>query len=242
MNDTRRIHPRSALAVFPALALFAVMQACGGSDDAVAQQAAADPIEGVWEGTATLTHCTTGAVLATFSAASVYHRGGTMGDTNSSPAPSRGPGFGTWTRDGATYTIKFRFFAYDNTGALIGTRRVTRSVTLGPTGDDGDRHERQRALQPRRRLARQCLRHRHRNPRPVTPPDAELARLGDEQRLLVAAERHAVGAAEALGDDARGRDAARSSRKTAIVQAILLTMVSPRTMSRDGAAPPDGRR
>lgn len=134
MNDTRRIHPRSALAVLPAFALFAIMQACGGSDEAFAQQAVADPIEGVWEGSATLTNCTTGAVLTTFNAASVYHRGGTMGDTNSNPTATRGPGFGTWTRAGSTYTIKFRFFAYDNTGALIGTRRVTRTVTLGPTG------------------------------------------------------------------------------------------------------------
>ena len=135
MNDTRRIRPHSALAVLPAFALFAIMQACGGSDDAAAQQAVADPIEGVWEGTATLTNCTTGAVLTTFSAASVYHHGGTMGDTNSTPTVTRGPGFGIWTRQGSTYTIKFRFFAYDSTGALIGTRRVTRTVTLGPTGN-----------------------------------------------------------------------------------------------------------
>ena len=132
MNPVR-IKPLSALAVLPALALFSVLQACGGSDAAIAQEAP-DPIEGVWEGAATLTNCSTGAVLTSFNASSVYHRGGTMGDTNSAPTVTRGPGFGTWTRSGSTYTIKFRFFAYDNTGAPIGTRRVTRTVTLGATG------------------------------------------------------------------------------------------------------------
>jgi len=131
--NTIRIKPFSAVSVLPALALFALMQACGGSDPAVAQDSS-DPIEGVWEGTATLTNCNTGAVLTSFAAASVYHRGGTMGDTNATPTVTRGPGFGTWTRSGTTYTIKFRFFAYDNTGALVGTRRVTRIVTLAANG------------------------------------------------------------------------------------------------------------
>jgi hypothetical protein len=131
--NTARFKSFSTLTVLPALALFALMQACGGSSPAVAQDSI-DPIEGVWEGTATLTNCTTGAVLTTFAAASVYHRGGTMGDTNATPTVTRGPGFGTWTRNGSTYTIKFRFFAYDNTGALLGTRRVTRTVTLAANG------------------------------------------------------------------------------------------------------------
>ena len=131
--NTHRIQPFSALSVLPALALFALMQACGGSNSASAQDSI-DPIEGVWEGTATLTNCSTGAVLTSFAAASVYHRGGTMDDTNATPTVTRGPGFGTWTRSGATYTIKFRFFAYDNTGALVGTRRVTRTVTLAASG------------------------------------------------------------------------------------------------------------
>jgi len=50
---------RSQLALVPAFAAFLVMQACGGSDDAVAQEAMADPIEGVWEGAVTIRDCTT---------------------------------------------------------------------------------------------------------------------------------------------------------------------------------------
>jgi len=131
--NIRRFKPFSTLSVLPALALFALVQACGGSNSAIAQDSG-DPIEGVWEGTATLTNCSTGAALTTFAASSVYHRGGTMGDTNATPTLTRGPGFGTWTRSGTTYTVKFRFFAYDNTGALLGTRRVTRTVTLAANG------------------------------------------------------------------------------------------------------------
>lgn len=37
-------------------------------------------------------------------------------------------------RSGSTYTIKFRFFTYDNTGAPTGTARVTRTVTLAADG------------------------------------------------------------------------------------------------------------
>jgi len=125
--------PLSAYALVPALAMFAIVQACGGSNDATAQEAA-DPIEGVWEGAVNITNCSTGAVLASFIGSNQFHRGGTMSDTNSSPTATRGPGFGTWTRSGATYTVKFRFFAYDAAGVLQGTRRVSRVVTLSADG------------------------------------------------------------------------------------------------------------
>ena len=123
-----------AVATVPALAAFLVLQACGGSDYAVAQEAPADPMEGVWESVITARDCTTGAATGTFIGAQVYHRGGTMSDTNASPPTTRGPGFGTWVKTGATYTVKFRFYAYDSTGALSGVTRVTRNVTLGAGG------------------------------------------------------------------------------------------------------------
>lgn len=131
MSIVRR-HPL-ACALAPAFAAFLLMQACGGSDDAVAQEAAADPIEGVWEGPVVLRDCTTQAPLASFQGAQVFHRGGTMTDTNSSPTASRGPGFGTWVKSGATYTVKFRFYTYDGTGAPSGVIRTTRTVTPGVT-------------------------------------------------------------------------------------------------------------
>ncbi len=122
---------RSLLAIVPAFAAFLVMQACGGSDAAVAQEAVADPIEGVWEGAVTIRDCTTSVALAAFQGSQMFNRGGTMNDTNSSPIASRGPGWGTWVKSGSTYTVKFRFFTYDATGNVSGVARVSRTVTLG---------------------------------------------------------------------------------------------------------------
>jgi hypothetical protein len=118
-----------------AFAAFLVMQACGGSDNATAQEAVADPIEGVWEGPVTLRDCTTSAPVGAFQGAQVFHRGGTMSDTNSTPTATRGPGFGTWVKSGSTYIVKFRFFTYDATGAVSGVVRTTRTVTIGAGGD-----------------------------------------------------------------------------------------------------------
>ena len=125
----------SALFLVPALAAFLVMQACGGSNDAQAQEVVADPLEGVWEGDVTLRDCTTSATIATFRGSQVFHRGGTMSDTNSTPTASRGPGFGTWVKSGSTYVVKFRLFTYDATGAVTGVARATRTVTLGAGGN-----------------------------------------------------------------------------------------------------------
>jgi hypothetical protein len=126
---------RPALFLAPAFAAFLVMQACGGSNDAQAQEAVADPMEGVWEGAVTLRDCTTSAPVGTFQGSQVFHRGGTMSDTNSTPTATRGPGFGTWIKSGSTYVVKFRLFSYDATGAVSGVVRTTRTVTLGAGGN-----------------------------------------------------------------------------------------------------------
>ena len=123
------------VAIAPAFAAFLLMQACGGSDDANAQEAVADPMEGVWEGPVTLRDCTTSAPVGVFQGSQVFHRGGTMSDTNSTPTATRGPGFGTWAKSGSTYVVKFRLFSYDATGAVSGVVRTTRTVTLGAGGN-----------------------------------------------------------------------------------------------------------
>lgn len=124
---------RSLLAIVPAFAAFLVMQACGGSDAAVAQEVA-DPFEGVWEGPVTLRDCTTSAVVGTFNGTQVFHHGGTMSDTNSAPTATRGPGFGTWVKSGANYIVKFRFYTYDAAGNVSGVVRATRTVTVAAGG------------------------------------------------------------------------------------------------------------
>ena len=122
-----------AAALAPAVAAFLLMQACGGSDDAVAQAAPPDYLQGVWEGSVTLRDCTTNAVVATFYGSQVFHQGGTMSDTNTSPTASRGPGWGSWVKSGPVYIVKFRFFTYDAAGNYSGVIRTTRTVTLGPS-------------------------------------------------------------------------------------------------------------
>jgi hypothetical protein len=121
------------IALIPSIITLGLVQACGGSSDAVAQAApaAADPIEGVWEAVAQRKDCTTGVVTATFRGAQVMHRGGTLSDTNASPPTTRGPGFGIWTRNAdGTYTVKFRFYTYNADGTLFGTAVVTSKRTL----------------------------------------------------------------------------------------------------------------
>jgi hypothetical protein len=132
MSVVRR-HHKLAAALAPAFAAFLLMQACGGSDDAIAQAAVADPLEGVWEGSVTLRDCTTSAPVATFQGSQMFHQGGTMSDANSSPIASRGPGFGTWVKSGSNYIVKFRFFTYDSAGNYSGVIRTTRTVTPGAT-------------------------------------------------------------------------------------------------------------
>jgi len=131
--NTRRIKSFT-FAALPALAAFIALQACGGSDHALAQVDTADPVEGVWESVITARDCATSAAVGTFIGSQLFHRGGTVSDTNASPTSTRGPGFGTWMKSGDTYTVKFRFYTYDATGVVSGVNRVTRTVTLGTTG------------------------------------------------------------------------------------------------------------
>ena len=119
------------LTLAPAFAAFFLVQACGGGGDALAQEVVADPIEGVWEGPVVLRDCTTSAQVGAFQGSQVFHRGGTVGDTNSAPIASRGPGFGTWVKSGGNYIVKFRLFTYDAAGNANGIVRTTRIVTLG---------------------------------------------------------------------------------------------------------------
>lgn len=122
-----------ALALIPSIFTLLLVQACGGSSDAVAQAATeqADPIEGVWESTVTIRDCTSGAVVRSFKGMNNFHRGGTLSDTNFAPTATRGPGMGVWRKTGASsYTASFRFYRYNTDGTLAGSQKVTRTTTL----------------------------------------------------------------------------------------------------------------
>lgn len=125
----------ATLVSLTAAATMLLIQACGGG--AIAQTTDADAVEGSWEAVITVRDCTTGATILTAKGQAVFHRGGTLTDTNASPPTTRGVGFGTWRRDATAqnYTARFRFNRYNPDGTLAGTQRVTRVFTLSADGN-----------------------------------------------------------------------------------------------------------
>jgi CubicO group peptidase (beta-lactamase class C family) len=103
----------AALVTVTAAATMLLIQACGGG--AVAQSTDADPVEGSWEAVITVRDCATGTTILTARGQEVFHRGGTLTDTNAAPPTTRGVGFGTWQRDATAqnYTSRFRFNRYN---------------------------------------------------------------------------------------------------------------------------------
>jgi hypothetical protein len=122
------------LAVVTSAAGAVLVQACGGGDNATAQSAT-DPIIGVWESAVTQKDCTSGATVATFRGAQVFHAGGTLTDTNSTAPSTRSVGMGVWVKGSDNYTATFRFYRYNADGSLAGTNVVTRTVTLSADGN-----------------------------------------------------------------------------------------------------------
>lgn len=121
----------AAYSLLPAVATMLFVQACGGSGDAVAQAAAADPMEGVWEATITQRDCTSNAPLATFKGTQVLHRGGTLTDTSAGAPGARSTGIGIWSKNAdGTYAAKFRYYRFNTDGTLAGSNVVTTTRTL----------------------------------------------------------------------------------------------------------------
>lgn len=91
---------------------------------------AADPIVGAWLGTIQPADCNTGQPLPAPAARGMllYHHGGTLANTDTN-ITGRGPGFGTWWRDGEGYRTRFTFLRIAN-GSAVGTTLVARSVAL----------------------------------------------------------------------------------------------------------------
>lgn len=123
-----------ALVAVTAAATSMVMQACGGGANAQSV-ADADPIEGAWDSSITIKDCTTGATLASFKGASLFHRGGTLSGDNSMPVPTRGAAFGTWARAaGSDYSARLWFTRFNADGSVAGTQKLTRTFTVGADG------------------------------------------------------------------------------------------------------------
>ena len=128
-----------AIAVAPSIITLLLIQACGGSSDAVAQSTtpAAEPIEGVWESVITVRDCASGAVVRTFKGMNKFERGGTLAAVNNQPPALNGPAMGIWRR-GATaggYVGQFRFYRFNMDGTPAGSQKVTHTITLDASGN-----------------------------------------------------------------------------------------------------------
>lgn len=90
---------------------------------------AGQPVVGSWWANVDAVDCTSGAVLQSFNALSVYHHGGTLNETNTGDPTLRGVGVGTWRRDRHGYIARWTFIRYDG-GVFIGTQVITRRFEL----------------------------------------------------------------------------------------------------------------
>ena len=99
----------------------------------------ADRIVGAWEfPDVHVFHCSSGQTLARFRAASLFHAGGTMQDTNTNPPGVRGPALGVWTYDPVSreHRVRMRHFRYNPDGSFAGANEIARTIRLS---DDGNR-------------------------------------------------------------------------------------------------------
>ncbi len=125
----------SAATLMPAIVTMLFVQACGSSGDAVAQ-AAADPLEGMWDTVGTLRDCTTSVATATFRASQAVHRGGTLTGINSGNPGGQSPSVGLWSKNAdGSYAIKFRFYRFNADGSPAGSNVITSTRTLAVDGN-----------------------------------------------------------------------------------------------------------
>ena len=126
---------RNAMLALAATALLSPTLASASDDD----WWSADPIEGVWNATVTITNCADGTPLpVSFDALGMFGRGGTFNNTdNQNPVTPtmRSSIFGNWKRlYGRTYRFAFKLFRFDPVGNRIGTQVVRHTLTLAKDG------------------------------------------------------------------------------------------------------------
>lgn len=93
-----------------------------------------DPVVGVWTPSVTLRDCGSGAVLGLVRGLTVFHHGGTLSETTTSPPATRGPGVGTWARQGDGYVSTFRFVRYLPDGSSAGITVIRRQFSIHADG------------------------------------------------------------------------------------------------------------
>lgn len=108
----------------------------------------ANRIVGLWTTTVNVGACQGGPVM-TIHGASVFHAGGTLGETNTSSPTTRGPGQGVWRHTGrGQYKTKFRFFAYLPDGSFDGVREISTTTILNARATQYDATVRARFYNP----------------------------------------------------------------------------------------------
>jgi hypothetical protein len=136
-DDMNQFTPKSvALFTLSSLTMAMLMQACGGSDNAIAQTVAPpDPIQGFWQSSVTLTDCASGTTIGGFRGLTTFHASGTATADNNTPAATKGVAMGAWTRNAnGTYVLNMRFWRYAADGTPAGQQRLTRTLTLAADG------------------------------------------------------------------------------------------------------------
>jgi hypothetical protein len=135
-NLSRRRAGNVAMAIFAALVSGATGAQPGSPPDGVPGLSwLSFPIEGVWNANVDITNCA-GISFNNFDAMAIFHRGGTMHDTNATNPALRSSAFGTWRYTGVRkYAFAFRFFRFDVTGQTIGSSIVRHTIQLAPDGE-----------------------------------------------------------------------------------------------------------
>jgi hypothetical protein len=93
-----------------------------------------DPAVGVWLSSVEVRLCHNGQLINSFTGMQVLHHGGTLSDTNTAPPSTRGPGFGTWVREGQTLRATFRFARFTPDGQHEGWARIELASVIAPGG------------------------------------------------------------------------------------------------------------
>jgi len=90
----------------------------------------ANRIVGLWATTVSIGPCQGGPTM-TFEGSSVFHAGGTLGETNMSPPSSRSYSQGIWKYQGKNrYKTRFKFFSFLPDGSYDGVQEVSTTTIL----------------------------------------------------------------------------------------------------------------
>ena len=113
-------------AALVALALLTSVWATAGAQSGASDNSGAAPLEGTWTVNVRLNNPPPG-LPEQFTALETYSRGGGMVTSNDIP---KGPGQGSWEKNGERYWVTIVFFTFDAGGTRTGSIKVRHSLSL----------------------------------------------------------------------------------------------------------------